>query len=161
MAAFNKFNQLVEDIGRKKVDFNADSIKILLTNAAPNAADTVVDTTTGTCTVKSTSNAAEIAAGNGYAKGGAAVGSNAYAQSSGTAKLTGNAVTFTAAGGTIGPFRYAVAYDDTAGTTSTRPVIGWWDYGSAITLNDGESFKVAKDTSGGNWDSTTPLLSLT
>ena len=29
-----------------------------------------------------------------------------------------------------------------------------------ITLNDGESFKVAKDTSGNNWDTTTPILSI-
>lgn len=160
MAAFNKFNQTVEDIGRKKIDLNADSIKILLTNTAPSASDTLVDTTTTPCTVKATSNASEIAAGNGYTKGGAAAASNAYAQTSGTGKLTANAVTFTAAGGAIGPFRYAVIYDDTSGTTATRSVVGWWDYGSSITLNDGESFKVAKDNTGGNWDSTTPMLTL-
>jgi len=160
MATFNKFNQFVQDVGRAAVNLNADSLLILLTNTVPNAADTVVDTTTSTCTVKSTSNAAEIAAGNGYTKKGTAVGSNAYSQSSGTGKLTGNAVTFTASGGAVGPFRYAVIYDDTGGTTSTRPVIGWWDYGSSVTLADGESFKVAADTSGSNWSSGTPILTL-
>lgn len=160
MTAFNKFNQFVEDLGKKKIDLSADSLKFFLTNTAPNAADTLVDTTTATVTLKATSNAAEIAAGNGYSKGGPALAGQAYAQSSGTGKLTANALTVTAAGGPVGPFRYAVLYDDTSGTTSTRTAIGWYDYGSAITLADGESFKIAKDTSGNNWDSTTPLLSV-
>lgn len=160
MAAFNKFNSFVADVGLKVLNLNTDSLKILLTNTVPNAADTAVDTTATPCNVVSTSNAAEIAAGNGYTKGGTAVGSNAYSQTSGTAKLTGNAVTFSASGGTIGPFRYAVLYDNTSGTTATRSVIGWWDYGAAVTLNDGESFKVAADTSGSNWSSGAPILSL-
>src|SRR5215831_2458494 len=150
MATFNKFNSFVADIGLKALNLNTDSLFILLTNTAPDPADTVVDTTTSTCTVKSTSNAAEITAANGYTKKGASVGSNAYSQTSGTAKLTGNAVTYTASGGTIGAFRYAVLFDDTSGTTSTRSVIGYWDLGS-ITLQDGQSLKVGKDTSGNNW----------
>jgi len=160
MATFNKFNSFVADIGLKALNLNTDNLFILLTNTSPNAADTVVDTTTTTCTVASTSNALEISAGNGYTKKGAQAASNAYSQTSGTAKLTGNAVTYTASGGTIGAFRYAVLFDDSSGTTSTRSVIGWWDLGS-ITLQDGQSLKVGKDTSGNNWDSSIPILSIT
>jgi hypothetical protein len=160
MATYNKFNQFVGDLGTKKIDLNGDTFNILLTNTAPNAADTVVDTTTTPCTVKSTSNAVEIAAGNGYTKGGTAVGSQAYSQTSGTGKMTGNAVTFTASGGTIGPFQYAVLYDVTSGTTATRSVVGWWNYGSAITLNANESFTVGNSNDGTNWTTTYPLETL-
>jgi hypothetical protein len=147
MATANKFNIFAQDVGRAVHNLNSDSLKDALTNTSPNAADTVVDTTTSTLTVKATSNAAEIAAGNGYTKGGTAVGSNAYSQSAGTGSLTGNNVVFTASGGTIGPFRYVFLYNNTAGTTATRAPILWWDYGSAVTLNDGETFTV--DHSGG------------
>jgi hypothetical protein len=159
MATFNKFQSFVGDVGTKVLNLNSDNLYILLTNTAPNAADNVVDTTTTTCTVKSTSNAAEISAGNGYVKKGAQIASNAYSQSAGTGSLTGNAVKYTASGGTIGAFRYAVIFDDTSGTTSTRSVIGWWDLGST-TLNDGQAFTIGKDTSGGNWDSGTPILTI-
>lgn len=145
MASFNKFNSFVEAIAQKKHNLNADTLKILLTNTAPTSANAVKADLT------------EISTGNGYAAGGSQVASNAATQTSGTLKLTGNAVTFTATGGTVGAFRYAVIYNDTA---TNDELIGWWDYGSSITLNDGESFKVAKDTSGNNWDTTTPILSI-
>lgn len=139
--SFNKFNSFVQDLGRGAINLNADTLRILLTNTAPNAADTVVDTTTSTCTVKSTSNAAEIAAGNGYTKKGTAVPSNAYSQSAGTGTLSGSNVVYTASGA-VGPFRYAVLYDDTTATTSTRTILGWWDYGSAVTLANGDTFTI-------------------
>ena len=150
MASFSKFNQFVEDLGKALHDFPNDSLLVLLTNTAPNAADTVVDTTTGTCTVKSTSNAAEIAAGNGYTKKGNSAAASAWSQSSGTAKLVrADPATWTASGGTIGPFRYAVLFNDSKGTTSTRPVIGYWDYGSSVTLQAGETFTVDLDGTNG------------
>jgi len=100
-----------------------------------------VDTTTTTCTLEATSNAAEIAAGNGYTKKGTAVGSNAYSQTSGTATLSGGNTVVTATG-SVGPFRYVFEFDDSSNTSSTRSVIGWWDYGSAITLSNAETFTV-------------------
>jgi hypothetical protein len=74
------------------------------------------------------------------------VGSNAYSQSSGTAKLTGNNVVFTASGGTIGPFRYVVLYNS---TPANGNLIGWWDYGSGLTLNAGDTFTVQFDAVNG------------
>ena len=42
-----------------------------------------------------------------------------------------NDVTFTAAGGSIGPFRYVVLYNDTP-TSPADPLIGWYDYGTNL-----------------------------
>jgi hypothetical protein len=143
MATFTKFNCFTTDILIKKHNLSSDTIKVLLTNAAPSAADTVVDTTTGTCTVKSTSNAAEIAAQNGYAKGGFAVTIVSVSDAgSGVATVVGTDTANNPSGGTFGPFQWAVMYNDTAGTTSTRPVIGFWNRGSAITPDsaNGDTF---------------------
>lgn len=136
MATFNKFRQFVEDIGRKVHNLNADALKVLLTNTAPVNTNAVKGDLT------------EISAGNGYTAGGTAAGSPAYSQTTGTGKLTANDVVFTAAGGSIGPFRYAVLYNDTP-TSPADPLIGWWDYGSSITLADGETLTVDFDATSG------------
>jgi len=141
VASFNKFNQFCQDVGRAVLNLNSDTLRDLLTNTVPNAADIKVDTTATPCTVASTSNAVELAAGNGYTKKGTSIGSTAYSQTSGTATLSGGNVVYTATG-SMGPFRYVVCYDDTSGTTATRSVIGWWDYGSSITLNASETFTI-------------------
>jgi hypothetical protein len=57
------------------------------------------------------------------------------------ARSPGNDVVFTASGGAMGPFRYAVLYDDTP-TSPTDPLIQYWDYGAAVTLQVGETFTV-------------------
>lgn len=154
---FNKANNYVQAVGQAQINLNTDSLFILLTNTSPNAADTVVDTTTSTCTIKGTSNAAEIAAGNGYTKGGGQIASNAYTQTAGLASLIGNAVTITATGA-VGPFRYAALYDNTAGTTATRPFIGWWDNGASVTLASGQAVVIGNSSTGGNWVTAFPIL---
>lgn len=160
-SSFYKFNQFVEDIGKvlHNLATGGDSIMILLTNTVPNVGDTVVDTTTGTCTVKSVSNAAEIAAASGYTKGGSQVTGQQYIQTSGTGKFYGVKVHWVA-GASIGPFRYAVVYNNSKGTTSTRPVIGWFDYGVAVTLGVGETFDVGNSNDGTDWTSTYPMFTL-
>jgi hypothetical protein len=136
MASFNKFNAFVENVAEKVHNLGADTLKVLLTNTAPVAGNSVKADLT------------EISAGNGYSAGGTAATISASAQSSGTYKLTLADVTFTASGGSIGPFRYAVLYNDTP-TSPADPLIGWWDYGSSITLAAGESFTVDFDGSAG------------
>ena len=135
MASFNKFNSFVEALAEKKHDLGGDTLKVLLTNTAPVATNSVKADLT------------EISAGNGYTAGGNTASVTSSAQTSGTYKLLlGDPATWTASGGSIGPFQYAVLYNDTA---TNDEQIGWWDYGSAVTLADGESFAVDFDPSTG------------
>ena len=135
MAAFNKFNSFVEALAEKVHNLGSDTLKVMLTNTAPVATNTVK------------ANLTEISAGNGYTAGGNTASVTSSAQTSGTYKLVlGDPATWTATGGSIGPFRYAVLYNDTA---TNDELIGWWDYGSSITLASGESFAVDFDPSTG------------
>lgn len=134
MASFNKFNCFVEDVAEKVHNLGSDTLKVHLTNTAPAASDTAFNTT----------QYPNPAAANGYTSGGHTVTITSSAQASGTYKLVGNDVVITAAGGQIGPFRYVVFGNGTA----SKP-IGWWDYGSAVTLNDTETFTVDLDATNG------------
>ena len=138
MAGFNKFQVTVGDLGTKKLDLNGDTLVLILTNTSPNAADVKYDTTTSPPQLSSTSNAQELASSGGYTQA-TSVGTHSYTQTSGTGTLSVSAnLVFTATSG-FGPFRYATLCDTTAGTTATRSVIGWWDYGSSISLLAGET----------------------
>jgi hypothetical protein len=134
MATFNKFQPFVENIAEKVFNLGSDSLKVMLTNTVP------VNTN------GQKSQLTDISAGNGYTAGGTAATISSSAQASGTYKLVLADVTFTASGGSIGPFRYAVLYDDTA---TNKELIGWWDYGSAVTLATGESITVDFDATNG------------
>lgn len=129
MAAFNKINQFVEDLGKGVHQLHAagHTLKVYLSNAVPSASLDLVK-----------ADLAEISAGNGYTAGGEDVQNDAT-ESGGTLTVTGVDVTWTAGGGSIGPFQYVVLYNDTP-TSPADPLIGWWDYASALTLNAGESF---------------------
>ena len=133
MATFNKFNSFVEALAEKKHDLGADTLKVALTNSAPSASNTVLADIT------------QISNGNGYTTGGTAATISSSAQSSGTYKLVLADVVFTASG-SMGPFRYVVLYNDTA---ANDELIGWYDYGSAITLASGETFTVDFDATNG------------
>ncbi len=136
MATFNKFQAWTEHVTEGVHDHSADTLKVLLTNTAPIASNSVK------------ANLTEISAGNGYTAGGTQATVSSSAQTSGTYKLVLADVVFTASGGTIGPFQYAVLYNDTP-TSPADPLIGWWDYGSARTLQSGESFTVDFNASNG------------
>lgn len=135
MAAFNKFQNFVEDLGKGVHQLHAagHTLKIYLSNEAPLATDTVK------------LDIADLATANGYTAGGADT-QNDYTETSGTGSCTGIDVTWTASGGSIGPFRYVVLYNDTP-TSPADPLIGYWDYGSSISLNNGESFQTDFGTS--------------
>ena len=130
MATFNKFDQFVEDRANKVHNLGSDTLKFLLTNTAPIASNSVK------------ANLTEISAGNGYTAGGTAVAITSSTQTSGTYSLVPTAdVVFTASGGSIGPFRYVVLYNDTP-TSPADPLISWYDRGSSVTLLDTETFTV-------------------
>lgn len=136
MATYNKFQSFVEAVAEKQHNLGSDTLKVYLSNTAPNAS---------TMTVKA--DLAEISAGNGYTAGGNTATQTSSAQTGGIYKLVlADPATWVAAGGSIGPFRYAVLYNDTA---TGDPLIAWWDYGTSITLGAGDTFAVDFDPSTG------------
>lgn len=135
MATFNKFNSFVEALAEKVHNLGSDTLKVMLTNTAPLATNALKADIT------------EISAGNGYTAGGNTASITSSSQTGGTYKLVlADPATWTASGGTIGPFRYAVLYNDAA---TNKELIGWWDYGSSITLQIGETFTVDFDPTNG------------
>ncbi len=125
MATFNKFQVFVQDVHHKVHNLSADVMKVMLTNTAPVVTNTVL------------ANLVEITAQFGYAAGGTAPAITSSGHTAGVYKLVLADVVFTASGGQIGPFRYAVLYNS---TPAAGPLICWHDYGSSITLNDTETF---------------------
>jgi hypothetical protein len=136
MAAYNKYQNYVEDLIEGVHDWDAHVFKIMLSNTAPNAA---------THTVRADST--ELGGGNGYTSGGGTT-TITTSEASGTGKAVGTDVVTTAAGGSVGPFRYAILYNDTP-TSPADPLVAWWDYGSGVTLADTETFTVDLDPTNG------------
>lgn len=133
MVAYNKIEDFVNQLCQGNHDFNLDTINCYLSNAVPStSADTVK------------ADLAEITLENGYAA--AQDTQNTFAEVAGTGTVTGTKIVITASGGTIGPFQYVVLHNVT-----DDGLIAWWDYGSALTLQDGETFSIKfndSDTTG-------------
>lgn len=124
MATFNKFDSFVEAIAEKKHDLGADQLAIALTDTAPVAGNSVLtDITEAAYTYCSSRN----------------LTISSSAQASGIYKLIIDDLILTASGGTVGPFRYVVIYNDTA---LNDELIGYFDYGSSETLQDGEKLDI-------------------
>lgn len=131
MSSYNKFQPFVEAVAEKKHDLGSDTLKVALTNTAPTADnDVLTDLTEIDYTYCSDR----------------ALTTSSSAQTSGTYKLVIADKTISASGGAVGPFRYVVIYNDTA---TNDDLICWFDYGSSITLADGESIVLDFDDSNG------------
>ena len=131
MAVFNKYNTFVGDVASAKHQMQtgtAQVYKVYLTSTAPTSTDT------------SYSTSGEPATANGYTAAGNTVGTITGVQSSGIFSFSGGTnPSWTASGGSIGPFRYAILFNATVAGT---PLIGYWDYGTALTLTNGNTFTV-------------------
>jgi hypothetical protein len=134
MATFTKFQSFVEKLAEKTHNLGSDTLKVMLTLTAPSASASNVK-----------ADLTEITAGNGYTAGGTAASITSSAQTTGTYKLVLGDVLFTATGA-VGPFRYVVLYNDTA---TNKDLIGFYDYGSSLTLASGDTFNVDFDPSTG------------
>lgn len=135
-AQFTKFNSLVEALAEKVHNLGSDTLKLALTNSAPTASNTKLSDLT------------EIAYTYCSAR---TVTISSSSQSSGTYKLVLADLTLSASGGAVGPFRYVVLYNDSA---TNKELIAWADYGTNVTLNDGDSMPI-------DFDGTTGVLQLT
>jgi hypothetical protein len=133
MATFNKFDVFSENVAEKVHNLGADALTYALTNVAPVATNTILANLTQISYTNLSSRVPTI---------------TSSAQTSGTYKLVLADLILTASGGSVGPFRYVVLYNDTP-TSPADPLIGWWDYASSITLADGETFTVDADPTNG------------
>lgn len=137
MAIATRFYSFTTDLTNAKHDFASHSYKVMLSNAAPVVTNTAK------------ANITEITAGNGYTAGGTAT-TVTKSNSLGVETMFAADVVFTAAGGSIGPFRYIVLYNDTQ-TTPAKPLVCWWDYGSSISVSTGQTFTTDFDAGTGFW----------
>lgn len=129
MASFNKFDSFVEALAEKVHNLGADTLTVALTNTAPAAGNTVL------------ANITEISYTNLSSRVLTSVTSS---QTSGTYTLDAADLVLTASG-TVPTFRYVVLYNDTA---TSDELIGYYDYGSAVDLLNGETFTITFDASG-------------
>lgn len=125
MATFNKINAFVSDIGSKIHNFSSDQLTVALTNTAPGAESILANLTQISYTNLSSRN----------------ITTTLWSQTSGTARLVVADLTLTASGA-VSPFRYIYIYNDTA---SNKNLIGYYDYGSTITLANGDTFTIDFD----------------
>lgn len=131
-ASYVKHYNFPLDLLNGEHDFTNGTYKMAATNTLPDvAADFTFDDIT------------EISSGNGYPAGGITLTISDVSQTSGTAKATITDDTIDASGGSIGPFRYLVLYREvTESPGVTNPIVGHYDYGSAKTISNGESFPI-------------------
>lgn len=133
MASFNKFEIFTENLAEKVHDLNADTLEVYLSNATPSASADAVK-----------ADLAEITNQNGYTA--PMDTGNATSRSGGTTSVTSSDTSVVTATGAVGPFQYVVLQNTTP-TSPLDPLIGWWDYGSPVTLANGETFTVDYGTS--------------
>ncbi len=141
MAAYVKYYQFVQDLVSMVHDLfgttpwsDCDALKVMLSNTAGDVAQTLA----------TRSQVTEIANGNGYTTGGLPTGANGLnsgARTDGTFTLTGTNQTWTGGPSDMGAFRYVILYNDTP-SSPADPLIASWDYGSALTLHNGDTFTV-------------------
>jgi hypothetical protein len=132
MPAANKFSDYSEQKNRAVHNWGSHAFKLAFTNTVPVLTNTVLADLT------------QIATGNGYtagAGGGIALTGVTITETGGVTTVQAAQATLTASGGAVGPFRYYALYNDTA-TSPADALVLWWDHGSAVTLNDADTFTV-------------------
>jgi hypothetical protein len=131
MASFTKINSFVEKLAEKTFNLQSDTLTLALTNTAHTSTWTQLSDLTQVSYTNLSSRVLTV---------------SSSAQTSGTYKLVINDITLTSTGGSTGPFRYVYIYDDTA---TNDELIGYYDYGSSLTLGAGESLTVDFDGTNG------------
>ena len=133
--ALTKFEEFALNIGSKVFNLATDQIKVALTNTAPTAATDSVYADI----------VSPIAGTNLDGATPFNVTTTSFLQTSGTAKLILEDLTLTATG-EVGPFQYIVLYSDTA---TNDELIGFYDYGSAVTLQENDTYRIDFDAANG------------
>lgn len=145
MATFNKFQIFVQDLAHAVHNFSSDALEVALSNAS-NAPSASLDAVLTDITVIAYTNLSSRV-----------ITTSTSSQSGGVYSLVLNDLTLTASGGSVAAFQYVIIFNQ--GTTAKiDPLIGWFDYGSELTLADGESLTIDFGADGG---STGTLLTIT
>lgn len=140
MATFTKLNGFVEHMAEKVHNLGSDQLVVALSNTAPGSETTPPTGSTAACIL---ANVTQISYTNCSSRN---ITTSSSAQTSGTYKLVLTDLTLTASG-TVGPFRYVYIYNDTA---TNDELIGYYDYGSSITLTtSGDQFVIDFDGTNG------------
>lgn len=139
MATYNKIADWVANEA-KAANIGTDQFVVALSNTAPGS-ETTPPTGDGNGVL---ANVTQITYTNLSSRNLTTASS---AQASGTLTLDIDNLTLTASGGSVGPFRYVYVYDDTP-TSPADPLVMYADYGSSITLADGETMAINFNASG-------------
>ena len=130
MAIFNKVNDFVVNAVHN-MDLASDQIVVALSATAPSS-ESSNPTADGNGVL---ANVTEISYTNLSSRN---VNTTSSTQSSGTYKLVLADLTLTASGGSVAAFQYVYLYNDTVSSPS-KPLLGYYDYGTSLTLSDGDS----------------------
>jgi hypothetical protein len=144
MAAFNKLNGFVEHRNHGVHNLGSNQLAIALSNTNPSSEATNPNSTTSACVL---TNVTQINYGNLSGTNPRNVTTSSSGQTSGTYKLVCQDLTLVA-NGSVGPFRYVYLFN-TQGIGVANPLIGYYDYGSSITLANGETFTIDFDQANG------------
>jgi hypothetical protein len=141
MAVFNKLNGFVEHLSEGVHNLGSNQLVVALSNTAPTAESTPPTGDTANCVL---ANVSQVSYSDLSTR---SVTTSSSSQTSGTYRLVLADLTLTSSG-TVGPFRYIYLYNDTP-TSPADPLIGYFDYGSGLTLANGESLTIDFDQSSG------------
>ena len=130
-SSLSKFNSFTEALAEKVHNLGSDAITVALTNSAPVNTNTVLANITQATYTFLNSRLLTV---------------SGSVQTGGVYKLSIADKTLTSTGGSTGPFRYVVLFNDTA---TNDELIGWYDYGTSITLGDGENLVLNFDDANG------------
>lgn len=138
MASYVKINDWAVN-SEKAVNIGTDTFVVALTNTAPGSESTP-PTGDGNGVV---ANLTQISYTNLSSR---TLTTASSAQTGGTLKLDFNDLVLTASGA-VGPFRYVYIYDDTP-TSPADPLVCYFDYGSSVTLANGETLTISFHANG-------------
>lgn len=132
------YHNFLSELGKKTVDWDNDVLKVILVTSSytPDVDHAVIgDVDTN-----------ELATQYGYIQGGVTVAGTVSDEDAGdNAKYDIVDPSWTASGGSIGPCRYAILYDD---THATDIVVYCFDLTTDRTAEDGADFTITVDAAG-------------
>lgn len=130
MATYTKIDSFIENLAEGLINLAGTGLTIALTNTAHTSTwDELADLTQ----ISYTNLSSRV------------LTVSSSSQTSGTYKLVLSDLTLTASG-SVGPFQYVYIYDD---NSTGDKLICYYDYGSSITMNSGETFTIDFDGSAG------------